>query len=323
MSFSQLFARGIRRLTDRRTYIVLLIGWAVLIFASIVCKALVDNDFDSGVVIGPAFGALIGWPAMTFIWGGFHLSAVERPELSRPGALIQATLRKLGTFLGVTLILAGVTVIGGLIVSLLLLPARGGPNMLPLLAMLTPLALLLSGLGLLALVTMMRLAFAAAACDSITASEAVTRAWQLFRRRASDTLLWLAADGAILLGLGVLVIGPVVVGSYIVLGAEVVLFAVGSFFDFLTNTPTNAGAAKVGFYLQSLVISTFFVMVLGAVASHAAGSSVAFYRSTSKGGGPGLPKEAAVRSFCDHCGAPRDDEEAGYCDSCGSALVVA
>ncbi|MGH9280298.1 MAG: hypothetical protein ACRD12_19635 [Acidimicrobiales bacterium] len=331
MAWFDLFARGARRLTDRTTYVVLLLGVVVGGAPPLLLSLLIRDNSDAGAVLAMwIISTIWAWLTITFVWGALSVAAVERPSESTPAAVLGLTARLFGSFLAVTCILAAASlvVLFGLVV--LSLPGKGGTSTAPIEAVLTPILLVVGGLGVLTLLIMLRLSFAIVAVDSAPSARAVGRAWRLLRRRTSDILLYIATDTVVVVGVVLGVLLPVLYGAAWAMGIEASFFVQGQLDDFYNGVLTgdfsgsNLKFGALGAFLFACVLLMFVMIAVGAVGSFSLGSSVGFYLMTTDGAGGVVSerRELRVARFCDGCGVPATTG-AQFCDSCGLELVLA
>jgi len=321
MSWSQIFLRGARRLADRRTYVIVVAGGVLAAVPPAVVAALAGKDPATLLVaLGLAF--IWAWLLVVYTWGALSIAATEQPSHERAGAVLRAAWARYGSFLGA----AAIILAGGIVIvfalTIVALIGKGGTTTAPILAVLTP-VFLAGGIAVFLLTLLARLTFAVIAVEGGPATLAVRRAWQVMRRRTSETILWLAVDTAIVGGVFWAVIVPVVAGGASGLSIEVRFYGREAFESIFEGTVDVAGAV-IGAIVWTLIVGTFALLVLGALASFSIGSAVGYYQAVGASvqavGRPGgVP---AVQPFCDQCGSPRSPGS-GFCDACGAVLALA
>ena len=302
-------------LARRATWVIVLVTTVATAVPLALLSALAGDSSASGAAV--TLVALVwGWLTWTFTWGALSVAAVERVGVTTPSEVFHATFDRFGKFLAVTLLLLAAALGTGIALVILAVVGLGDTTTAPLLAILTPVFLVVGGFGLLVLVATGRLAFAAVAVDACPASAAVRRALALLRTRLADVLFWMIGDAALVgAGIGALT-------SLIMTGALLGVLLQGSFFvggvltDFLNgDLDVDAGAVAVALWLLS--VSLFGSLVAGVASSFSAGTGVGFYqavqgRAPVHGGG----------SVCGRCGAAVV-ADARFCDRCGLVLTPA
>lgn len=319
MPWSEIFYRAARRLTNRTTYIIVLVSALAAAVPISLLHALFRNE-GAGIFAASLISIVWGWLTWTFELGALSIAATEPPGSSSASIVLRLALSSFGSFLGTALVMVGVVILVALALAVVALIGLGGTTTAPLLALLTPVFLIVGGLGSLLLVAVFRLAFAAVAVESAGATSAVRRAWVLVRDRTADVALWLISDAA-LVGGGVLALTFVVlVGALFGFAVEAIFFLGGTSFD-AANGGIDVNAGIVGAFLLLLCGGLFLSLVVGAIASFSTGSAVGFYLAIREGADPAPDRAALGLSFCDHCGAPRTRGSA-FCDRCGIAVAV-
>lgn len=317
MDWLGIFERGARRLADRATYAIVLIT-AVAAVVPLVLLVAISGDSTTGSAAVLLVGIVWAWLTWTFAWGALSIAATEQPHTARTSAILRTTLARYATFLGVTLWLFLALLGVGLGLVLLALVGLGDTTTAPLLAVLTPVFLVVGGVGLLVLVIVSRLAFAIVALESSSSAIAIRRAIRLVRSRLGDVLFWLIGDAA-LVGAGVAALT-----SIVLTGAAVAVIVQGGFFlggalsDVVDGTvDLDAGAVAVAIWFLSL--SLFGSVVAGAASSFSAGTAVGFYQAIQR---LAAPSRQAVSAVCSRCGAVLGTD-ARFCDTCGLVLTPA
>lgn len=320
-SWSQLYLRGARRAVCRTTYEILLVGIVLAVLPSMLVFALVRNSSGLALVAAIVGVVIWVWAVRTFVAGALAMAATERPGLARTSAILAATRARLGTFLCVSLILAlgQIAVLLGLLI--LGLVGFGGRATAPVIGLLTPVFLLGGGISLLGSIVVKRLAIAAVAAEPLRANAAIRKARALARRRLASVALWLAAEFALVVGLFVAAVIPLLIGAAWGVGFQALFF-----FQSVEDTSGSGGVTVgAGFWLVSVII--FLLLVLGGMESFSVGSAGAFYEA--EGAAPQPPQAAAAMAspaadvaFCDQCGRAQP-AGAPFCDVCGRRFVLA
>lgn len=313
----EVFLRGARRLSDRVTYQILLVAIAILEAFLGLLYLLLRNPTAGKMVVAPIFLGIVAFVLLVFTWGALSLAAAERGPTGASEVLGSA-VQHFGTFIGIALLI--VACAAGLAIGLVLLAfiGLGGSTTAPILGLLTPVFLLGGGLGLVTLISVWRLAFAVAAVENSGAGLALRRAVLLIRERTSDTLLFLAADQAIVMGLFTSVVAPLLVGAAIGVAGESAALAGGMASDFSSSLFQGSGRLdRVGPALLGAFALAFGLLVAGSLLAFSTGNMVAFYESI----GPHFTAAPPAQRFCDRCGAARSESEA-FCDVCGLATVM-
>lgn len=311
MDWLGIFQRGARRLADRATYAIVLVTTVAAVVPLGLLSAI-SGDSTSGAAAVMLVGIVWAWLTWTFAWGALSIAATEQPRTTRASAIFRATLARYATFLGVTLWLFLAALGVGLGLVLLALVGLGDTTTAPLLAVLTPVFLVVGGAGLLALIIVTRLAFAIVAVESVGSAAAIRRAIRLMRSRTADVLFWLIGDAALVTA------GVAALTSIVMTGAALAVLVQGGFFvgsalsDVVDGTvDLDAGAVAVAIWLLS--VSLFGAVVAGVASSFSAGAAVGFYQAVGHGGSaphqPGAP-------VCSRCGAVLVTD-ARFCDTCG------
>lgn len=317
MSWWDIYHRGARRLADRNTYVLLVFGILGGIVPPCLLEILAAFGENVGLMLVVAIlGVIWVWVAMTFTWGALSIASVERPGVATTASVARATWAQLGSFLVLTLILLGIAILAAVALGLLALIGLAGTTTLPILGLLTP-AFLAWGLLVFAIIVTGRLAFASLACEPDRAGAAVRKAWTLCRSRTADALLWLAGEWAILAGITLAIVVPVLAGASSALSLQWTSAVVGGF----TSGDVNGVAAVSGAALGIIFVGVFALMVLTTPAAFTAGSAVGFYQTATQGSSGRRPAREAQQAFCDQCGAPRLDASP-FCDLCGAARVL-
>lgn len=317
MDWLAMFHRGARRLADRTTYAIVLVTTVATVVPLAVLGALSAGS-TSGSATVTLVGTVWAWLTWTFAWGALSIGSVERRGTSRTAAVFRATLARYATFLGVTLWLFLGALGVGLGLVLLTLVGLGGTTTAPLLAVLTPVFLIVGGVGLLVFMVVTRLAFAIVAVEGTPSAVAVRRAMQLVRTRLADVVFWLIGDAALVAA------GVAALTAIVMTGAALAALLQGGFFvggalpDIVDGTAdVDAGAVAVAIWFLSL--SVFGSVVAGAASSFSAGTAVGFYQAV-QGVEPSLRR--AEHPVCSRCGAGIG-ADARFCDTCGLVLTPA
>ncbi|MEA2828487.1 MAG: hypothetical protein QOG43_2926 [Actinomycetota bacterium] len=319
MPWSEIFHRGARRLASRTTYVIVLLVALAGVVPVALLAAVVRNEKTAALIV-PIIGIVWGWLTWTFALGALSIAATERPGTSTASAVLNLTLASFGSFLGVSLMVVGMVLLVLLALALVALIGLGGSTTAPILAILTPVFLVVGGVGLLLVVAVIRLAFAGIAVDSAGASAAVRRSWLTIRDRTADVALWLIGDAA-LVGGGVLALTfIVVVGAAIGVAVQAVFLLGGTIVD-AVNDEVNLEAGVFGAFVWLLCIELFLSVVAGAVASFSTASAVGFYQTVSQPTLSALDRAPVELTFCDQCGTPRS-AGSSFCDGCGAAVAA-
>jgi hypothetical protein len=317
MDWLGIFHRGARRLADRATYAIVLVTTVVAVVPLALLSAI-SGDSASGAAAATLVGIVWAWLTWTFSWGALSIAALEQPHSTGASAILRATLARYATFLRVTLWLFLAVLGVGLGLVLLALVGLGDTTTAPLLAVLTPVFLVVGGVGLLVLVVVTRLAFAIVAVESASSGAAIRRAIRLMRTRPADVLFWLIGDAALVTA------GVAALMSIVMTGAALAVLVQGAFFvgsalsDVVDGTvDLDAGAVAMAIWFLSL--SLFGSVLAGAASSFSAGTAVAFYQAVQN---VGAPRRQASSPVCSRCGAVLESD-ARFCDTCGLVLAPA
>lgn len=319
--WADVYMRGARRLADPATYVVLLVG----VLLSIVCTALpviiwLGNQEFGTFVASSLIGVVLSWLNASFVIGALHVAGASPPGRTRPGTVLRTTADKFGSFLGVTAILFGFTVLAVLAMLVPALLGFGGTSFAPVLAVLTPIFQIVSGVGLVLLIIVGRLAFASVAVESSSAGLAVRRGMFLARRQTAEVLLWLAGDTALSLGILFAILIPVLVGASIGSTIQGSFLGLDVAEDFIRGTDSGSGAV-LGAVLFWFFSSAFGVIATGMLSAFGAGSAVGFSDAMISQARSPRSTPVPPEPFCDQCGSLRKPGSA-YCDTCGSLLVL-
>jgi hypothetical protein len=233
-------------------------------------------------------------------------AADARPSLS---AAVGATLSRYGGYLGASAVLLGGALVALVaMVGMAQLGRIGGAGTV-LLALLTPVLALVGSAVVLLVPNAHQLAFAAVAVDDAGPVDAVRFAFSVVRDRRGELLLWIAGSSALLLGLLVGVVAPIVAGFS--MGNATLLAALLEDDSSSRLGVTAADSVAAGIVAAALG-GLFLWTVLGLWSSFATASAVHFRRALA-----GVAVVAAAGAFCDSCGT-RLTVGARFCDGCGA-----
>lgn len=320
MSWSAIYLRGARRVADPRTYVILLLGILLGAVPPVLLVSLTARDAGSALVV-VILAAIWLWVVGTFTWGALHMAAADHPGRRATSDVLRATMTRLGAFLCVSLLLLAGAIAGACGLSIIAMIGLGGTSTAPILALVTPVFLVVGGLGYLGLVLFSRLAFAAVAVDGTSATTSLRRSVWTVRKRPMESIFWAAGDAVLQTGLVTAFALPVLTGASLGLAIEGRFYGIDAFQEIVDGTVDGA-AAVIGLLLWLVIVGTFVLLTLGGLASFGAGSSVGFWQALPGDAvRPAAPRTAA-RAFCDECGAPKA-AGATFCDACGATLALA
>lgn len=317
MHWGDIFVSGARRLTDWTTYAILLAGIVAGGVVPLIWRYTSVNTDSSGVIVLLALSYLWLYLVVVFTWGALTVSSLDGQPLT-VSWVFGSTLARFPSFLAASFLLLLVL---GATAGVLILLALALSSAESLLGALTPVFLLGGGLVLLLVTYLWRMSFAAVAVDDCGGVEGIRRAWALARTRSGEAVLYLAADTAVAYGLALGVVGTVLIGAQVALGAPAAAVATGLVQDVYTGDlklPDQGDATAIAFITVSIIV--FLLMAFGAVASFSAGSSVGFYNAATQSiaFSPG-PEPGG--QYCDQCGLPAVSGSA-FCDRCGSVFAA-
>jgi hypothetical protein len=333
MHWIDVFQRGARRVADYATYIIVLCIYLGATLPAAALIAATARQHGSGrwafmilALIWEGLAAILAGAALT-------IAAVERPGLTRPSEVLGEALRHFATYLAITLLLVGSVAAAFALLVIVGSIGLGGTATAPILALLTPLFLIIGGVGLLALSATARLAFASAAVESHRAGPAVAHTWRLVRTHRADILLWLFGDGALLVGAVATVVAVIAIGATAATSIQAAFFSAGVG-QGLSHLGGSARPGIAGAAIWLAIVGSFIALLVGAATSFQTGTAVGVYlrlRTTAQQdvrhrGAAGHGAEGDFTSFivgfCDRCGSAAP-AGARYCDACGAALAVA
>lgn len=319
MTWSDVFHRGARRLADPTTYVILLIT-SLAATVPITLLGALNPDSSSGRLAVVLLSIVWGVVVAVFTWGALTVAATEDPRASGASGVFRITLARFGYFLAVVLLLVGMAFVVALCLCVPALIGLGGTTTSPLLALLTPVFLIVGGIGVLVAVAVARLAFAAVALEASRPMVALRQAWSMVRTRRSDVLLWFLGDGAMLTGGLVAVVTLVAAGGAAGVLLQGIFLLIGTGSD-IAGDGIDVDAGVVGISIFVFIITTFASILAGAACSFTAGTAVGLYDSAGTPAARGPARLPAELAFCDQCGTPRTGSSS-YCDACGAAVAV-
>lgn len=319
MSWSQIYLRGARRLADRKTYVLLLVGILAGGLPPAALALMAVRDVESAAVLF-VISMIWLWVVIILTWGSLNVAATEQPRHRTAADVIRATWKLGLSFLGAAVMLALIAIAAVLGLTLLALIGSGGTSTAPILAVLTPVFLLVGGIGYLAFILVSRLAFATIALENAGAVPSIRRAVVLVRRRTAEALLWVAGDAAIAAGVMSAIVWPVLTGAGAALVIEAVLSA--DAFEQIGSGEIDAGSVLFGAAVSVIVMGTFLLLVFGALAAFSAGSAVGLCVALQPAARRDPVPPVGASSFCDQCGE-RKAVDATFCDLCGATLALA